>query len=180
MKRKLTMERLRVKGYEETLRTFIGDVQSDPKREWRSGYVYFLPEMMTYQYLQWIPGRGLLVASTNERLVKPVLYACKDVTDGVELLHQEEKEAWRMILSGWWRRWRDRWDEVSILLPHPPLERCVQAVKKGDISDITVEDLLCLRRIYLDVADDTSVPCDAYFFLRGLLQVLSRCRSDVL
>src|SRR5690606_36282863 len=118
--------------------------------------------------------------ATNERLVKPVLYGCKDVTDGLKLLHREEKEAWRMILSGWWRRWRDRWDEVSILLPYTPLERCVQAVEAGDISDVTVEDLLCFRRIYLDVADDTSVPCDVYFFLRGLLQVLSRCRSDVL
>ena len=180
MKHRITMERLRVKGYEKTLRSFIGDVQSDPKREWRSGYVYFIPEMMTYQYLQWIPNRGLLLSSTNDRLVKPVLYGCKDVTDGVELLQREEKEAWRMILSEWWQRWRDQWDEVSILLPHRVLEKCVSAVKAGDLSGLLVEDLLCIRRIYLDVADDTSVPCDAYFFLRGLLHVLSRCRSDVL
>lgn len=179
-KRKLTMERLRVKGYEETLRSFTEDVQSDPGSEWRSEYVYFLPELMTYQFLRWIPDRGLLLSSTNERLVKPVLYGCKDVADGVELLLGEEKEAWRMILTDWWRRWRDRWSEVSILLPHKPLEKCVNAVKAGDISNVTVEDLLCIRRIYLDVADDTSVPCDAYFFLRGLLHVLSRCRSDVL
>ncbi len=179
-KRRMTMERLRVKGYEETLRTFTEDVQTDPNHELRSGYVYFLPEMMTYQYLQWIPDRGLLLSSTNERLVKPVLYGCKDVTEGVELLLGEEKEAWRMILTDWWRRWRDRWSEVSILLPHRPLEKCVNAVKAGDISNVTVEDLLCLRRIYLDVADETSMQCDAYFFLRGLLQVLSRCRSDVL
>ena len=179
-KHRMTMERLRVKGYEETLRSFTEDVQSDPGREWRSGYVYFLPDLMTYQYLQWVPDRGLLLSSTKEDLVKTVLYGCKDVTDGVELLLDEEKEAWRMILSEWWRRWRDRWGEVSILLPHPPLEKCVNAVKEGDLSDVTVEDLMCIRRIYLDVADETSMQCDAYFFLRGLLQVLSRCRSDVL
>lgn len=179
-KHRMTMERLRVKGYEKTLRSFTEDVQSDPGSEWKSGYVYFLPELMTYQYLQWIPNRGLLLSSTNERLVKPVLYGCKDVTDGVELLHRDEKEAWRLILTDWWQRWRDRWDEVSILIPHAPLEKCVNAVKAGDLSDVTVEDLLHLRRIYLDVADDTSVPCDAYFFIRGLLHVLSRCRSDVL
>lgn len=174
------MERLRVKGYEETLRSFTEDVQSNPGREWRSGYVYFLPDLMTYQYLQWIPNRGLLLTTTKEDLVKPVLYACGDVTDGLGLLHREEKEAWRMILTDWWQRWRDRWGEVSILLPHRVLEKCVRAVKAGDLSDVTVEDLLCLRRIYLDVADETSMQCDAYFFLRGLLHVLSRCRADVL
>ena len=179
-KRRMTMERLRVKGYEETLRAFTEDVQSDPGREWRSKYVYFLPELMTYQYLQWIPDRGLLLSSTKEDLVKPVLYGCKDVTDGVKLLLDDEKEAWRMILSDWWRRWRDRWDEVSILLPHRVLEKCVSAVEAGDLSGLSAEDLLCIRRIYLDVADETSMQCDVYFFLRGLLHVLSRCRADVL